>query len=233
MSRTLLPIANNHITMSAVTSRYTTSSRRITICSVDEELWVIHKVKVIADFLMHPCVWNLLKWAHAYGFSAICALQGDLETIISSCSIVKMKPSGSETIIIIIIIIISCRINGFDISVDGVRFLYPWRRAIRTTGQSGAHGTRCWYFHVCGLPEEPREAKGPHVRHHFPGPSWKRPASAGSPCWINNDNWILQCRDGHKVIKTETLMECSISTCLQISRWKWQQRHFCGNLFET
>lgn len=110
----------------------------------------------------------------------------------------KLKPPGSATAIKMMMII-SSRMNYFNISVDEERTFRD---------RSHHHETLGWYFHVRGLPEEPREAKGPHVQHRFPGLSHLRPGSAGSLCWINNDNWIpstllLRCRDRHKVLAAQ------------------------------
>lgn len=109
-------------------------------------------------------------------------------------------------------------------SLQALKLLERWWRWLHNPGRiiliflwieefkRQARETLGWYFHACGLPEEPREAKGLHVQHRFPGLSHERPGSAGSLCWINNDNWISstlpgRCRDRHKVHTSGKLSE--------------------------
>lgn len=103
--------------------------------------------------------------------------------------------------------------NDFNTFMDGERFLRD-------------HETLGWYFHACGLPEEPREAKGLHVQHHFPG----LPCSAGSLCWINDDNWIpstffLRCTD-----RLQSSRKAGKLRCEQI--WRRARLHLSKIWFE-
>lgn len=125
------------------------------------KLWA-NKAKVIADFLMRLCwaespkmssclwIWCCLhpsRWPVNYNFIMRYCLNEALREW--NC----YNDDG----------------DYYSIIQDELLYYFHGWRERFLRDQIHDHKTLGWYFHACGLAEEPREAKGPHVQHYFSG----------------------------------------------------------------